>query len=115
MSNNFNEILANLLSMIPVYPNPIPRPVDRTPSLQDQIVKIRNKLLRTRPYMRKTQLAYTYYLGELIEENPLEQRIIRREVSIYYYKASIRVYNIFESLGIQQIFRATNTTLAKIN
>ncbi|CAG8796566.1 28919_t:CDS:2, partial [Racocetra persica] len=26
-----------------------------------------------------------------------------------------RVYNIFESLGIQQIFRTTNTTLAKIN
>ncbi|CAG8845310.1 34059_t:CDS:1, partial [Racocetra persica] len=48
--------------MMPVYPNLIPRLVDRTPSLQDQIVKIRNKLLRTRPYMKKTQLAYTYYL-----------------------------------------------------
>ncbi|CAG8840181.1 26923_t:CDS:1, partial [Racocetra persica] len=115
MTNDFNEILANLLSMTPVYPNSTPRPVKRTPSLQDQIVKIRNKLLRTRPYMKKTQLAYTYYLGERIEENPLERRMILQEVSIYYYKASIRVYNIFESLGIQQIFRTTNTILAKIN
>ncbi|CAG8844687.1 26304_t:CDS:1, partial [Racocetra persica] len=62
--------------MMPVYPNSTPRSVDRTPSLQDQIVNIRNKLLRTRPYIRKTQLAYAYYLGELIEKNPLEQRII---------------------------------------
>ncbi|CAG8799063.1 24447_t:CDS:1, partial [Racocetra persica] len=78
---------------------------DRTLSLQDKIVKIRNKLLRTRPYMRKTQLAYAYYLGKLIEENPLEQRMIRREVSIYYYKASIRVYNILKVLEFNKSFK----------
>ena len=104
MNNDFNEILADLLSMNPLYPNPTPQPVDRTSSLQDQIVKIRNKLLRTRPYRRKTQLAYAYYLGELIEKNPLEQRMIQREVFTYYYKVSVRVYNIFEGTGIQQIF-----------
>ncbi|CAG8825613.1 7783_t:CDS:2, partial [Racocetra persica] len=99
MNNDFNEILADLYSITPLSPNPTPRLVDRTPSLQDQI----------------TQLAYAYYLGELIEKNSLKRKMIKREVSTYYYKASIRVYNIFESLGIQQIFQTTNTTLPKIN
>ena len=115
MNNDFNKILADLLSMNSLYFNLTPWSVDRTLSLQDQIVKIRNKLLKIWPYRRKTQLAYAYYLGELIEENPLEQRMIRQEVSTYYYKVSVRVYNIFESIGIQQIFWTTHTTLSKIH
>ena len=47
MNNKFNKIFADLLSMNSLYPNLTSQLVDRTSSLQDQIIKIRNKLLRT--------------------------------------------------------------------
>ena len=47
MNNDFNKIFTDLLSMDPLYPNPTPRPVDRTSSLQDQIVKIRKSYLES--------------------------------------------------------------------
>ena len=64
--------------------------------------------------MRKHQLVYAYYLGELLEQYPEERRISKRKISQYYYNASIRTYNIFAGIGVDQIFRTSNTTLAKI-
>ena len=77
-------------------------------------MKTYRKLLRARN-TRKEQLAYAYYLGELLEQYPEERRISRRRISTYYYRVSIRTYNIFVELGIDQIFRTNVTTLAKID
>ena len=77
-------------------------------------MKTYRKLLRAHN-ARKQQLAYAYYLGELLEQYPEERRISRRKISTYYYRVSIRTYNIFVELGIDQIFRTNVTTLAKID
>ncbi|CAG8802151.1 16517_t:CDS:1, partial [Gigaspora rosea] len=95
----------------PVVP---PRPTDNSQNLQERIIGTYRKLLRTQTIMRKHQLAYAYYLGELLEQYPEKRRISKRKISQYYYSTSIRTYNIFAGIGVDQIFRTSNTTLAKI-
>ena len=102
------------MNTVPVTPAVIPRPTDESQELQERVMKTYRKLLRARN-TRKQQLAYTYYLGELLEQYPEEWRISRRRISTHYYRVSIRTYNIFVELGIDQIFRTNVTTLAKID
>ena len=91
-----------------------PRPTDKSQELQERVMKTYKKLLRARN-TRKQQLAYAYYLGELLEQYPEERRISKRKLSAYYYRVSIRTYNIFVELGVDQIFRTDVTTLSKID
>lgn len=113
-NTDFNIILIDLLNTVPANPVVPPRPTDDSQDLQERIMRTYRKLLRTRTIMRKHQLAYAYYLGELLEQYPEERRISKRKISQYYYNASIRTYNIFAGIGVDQIFRTSNTTLAKI-
>jgi len=113
-NTDFNIILIDLLNTVPANPVVPPRPTDDSQDLQERIMRTYRKLLRTRTIMRKHQLVYAYYLGELLEQYPEERRISKRKISQYYYNASIRTYNIFAGIGVDQIFRTSNTTLAKI-
>ncbi|CAG8539306.1 15222_t:CDS:1 [Dentiscutata heterogama] len=113
-NTDYNLILVDLLNTVPTNPVIPPRPADNYQDIQERIMKTYRRLLRTRTIMRKHQLVYAYYLGELLEQYPEERRISRRKISQYYYSVSIRTYNIFEGIGVDQIFRTNNTTLAKI-
>ena len=113
-NTDFNIILIDLLNTVPANPVVPPRPTDDSQDLQERIMRTYRKLLRTRTIMRKHQLVYAYYLGELLEQYPEERRISKRKILQYYYNASIRTYNIFAGIGVDQIFRTSNTTLAKI-
>ena len=103
-NTDFNIILIDLLNTVPANPVVPPRPTDDSQDLQERIMRTYRKLLRTRTIMRKHQLAYAYYLGELLEQYPEERQISKRKISRYYYSASIRTYNIFAGVGVDQIF-----------
>ena len=71
-NTDFNIILIDLLNTVPTNPVVPPRPTDNSQDLQERIMGTYRKLLITRTIMRKHQLAYIYYLGELLEQYPEE-------------------------------------------
>ncbi|CAG8793760.1 16898_t:CDS:1, partial [Gigaspora margarita] len=57
--------------------------------LLTRVTKTYTKLLSVESSRRKRQLVYTYYLGELLQEEPEtpeELRAYRRKITAYYYK-----------------------------
>ena len=78
-NTDFNIILIDLLNTVPANPVVPPRPTDDSQDLQKRIMRTYRKLLRTRTIMRKHQLVYAYYLGELLEQYPEERRISKRK------------------------------------
>ena len=113
--SNYQSIFSDTLATFPLDVNCIPRPTDDSMDLQRRVTVTYRKLLRTRPSQRRKQLSYVYYLGELLEEYPEERRISRRKISTYYYRAAIKVYNIFSDIGgTDQIARSISTTVSMV-
>ena len=115
MNTHYNTILSDLLNTVPAFPPTVLCPTNEFQDLQERVTITYRKLLRTNSSQRRKQLAYAYYLGELLEEYPEERRTSRRKISTYYYRVSIRTYNIFHDIGVEQIFRTNIITLFMIN
>ena len=59
-------------------------------------------------------LALAYYLGYLLEERastPAEQQICRKILTKHYMVSCRRIYNIFNILGLQQIYRSQRSII----
>jgi hypothetical protein len=67
---------------------------------------------------RKEVLLNAWYIGEIIETKTttlLERTTCMKLLTPYYQKVVIRLYYIFEFLGVEQIYRSKNTTLTMIS
>src|SRR5688572_16007204 len=63
---------------------------------------------------RVSALVNAYYLGKLLEtklNTPRERSKYRRILTEHYNTTSIRIYNLFSIVGIQQIYRTQRTSL----
>jgi len=81
---------------------------------KEKIEVLHRLLLRAiKKGFRKQTLTYAYYLGQLIESDPVIGKRARRIVSEYYFVVSVRTYYIFEMCP-QQIARTQMMTLSMI-
>ena|SRR2546421_7239733 len=86
--------------------------------LQSQVKTLYRQMLRSkRMKNRRMMLFYAFHLGEIMEvfaETPLQRSLYMNLLTTYYQRAVIKVYYIFEPLGVAQIFRSNHVTLKMI-
>src|SRR5688572_16231291 len=111
--NTFNIIYDNITLSWPIEATILALLYCENLFKRAQIEMIHRFLLRAiRRKQQKQVLTYAYYLGQLIESDPM---IARRARALYlhYYKMLIRTYYIFETCP-EQIARTKVTTLNMI-
>ncbi|CAG8679297.1 25334_t:CDS:1 [Gigaspora rosea] len=97
MSDRFQTVLVDILQTEPQVVLTILYPSNTSISLITRVTKTYTKLLSMESSRRIRQLVYAYYLEELLQEEPKapeELKACRRRITAYYYKATIRTYNI---------------------
>src|SRR5215813_3564862 len=116
--NDYDLILQDIqqtndqnVSLIPLHNR------EDDPKLQ---VKYLMKQLRRAKSMnnRREMLVNAWYIGEVIETRTtsLAERVLcLKMISQYYQKVVIRLYYIFEFLGVEIINRSTNITLTMVS
>jgi len=110
MSQYYLSILADLMEVNPLNPLVLPDPYENTQSLRANVRKF-YRLIRwsLSTNDRIGALVNAYYLGYLLEERastPAERTKCRKLLTKHYVIACIRVYNLFNIIGIQQIYRS---------
>jgi hypothetical protein len=71
-----------------------------------------NCLLRAlRRKDRIMALVNAYYIGQAMDcrASPAERHICNQQLSVYYRQSCVRVFNLFEPLGVEQIYRTKKT------
>jgi hypothetical protein len=118
---NLEIVLKELQnSVIPleegIQPMEPPYPVDA--SLSQKVQSTYRTLLRsTRMRNRTLSLVNAFYLGQLIDDmtlSPAQRTLHMATITKYYCRAAIRVYHLFENLGVQRIFDTQCLTLTMI-
>ena len=62
-------------------------------------------------------LVNAFYLDQLIDDvtiSPAQRILQMATITKYYYQTAIRVYHLFENIGVQRIFDAQCLTLIMI-
>jgi hypothetical protein len=111
-------ISADLNEIEPIDPTVPPPPYNSSTSAVAKIKITYRQLLRAkRLHNRISILEYAFYIGQLIENEltPSQRTNIKSSLTDYYYRVCVWTYYIFEVLGVQQIYRTKNTTLAIIS
>jgi hypothetical protein len=116
-SQNFQLIYADLQLTIPQEIEMYPSPYSETMPLEMKF-SLANRMLQRAKRMNNRVLMLTnaFYLGKLIEEieDPTVRSVYVKKLTKHYYRASVRIYYLFEFLGPAQIARSKKTTLKLI-
>jgi hypothetical protein len=118
---NLEIVLKELQnSVIPleeeIQPMEPPYPVDASPSQKVQST-YRTLLRSTRMRNRTLSLVNAFYLGQLIDDmtlSPAQRTLHMATITKHYCCTAIRVYHLFENLGVQRIFDTQCLTLTMI-
>lgn len=114
MNNVINTIYSDLTLTEPTEAEILSPPYIDNLSDRAKVEMLNRCLLRANKRRRRIQvLTYAYYLGQLIESDPIIAKHAKRSISEHYYITSIRTYYIFETCP-QQIARTKFTTLNMI-
>ncbi|CAG8530521.1 4421_t:CDS:2 [Dentiscutata heterogama] len=90
MFTDFSSLINNLLATQPKQIIPFPSPYAATDPT-------------------------AYYLGAIIAELTSEQRTVQRtRMTLHYFTTTVRIHELFELLGVEQISQTTYMNLAKI-
>ena len=118
---NFEVILKELQIPITVLEEEIRtmEPPYRTDaSLAQKVQSTYQTLLRsTRMRNRILSLVNAFYLGQLIDDvtiSPAQRTLQMATVTKHYYRTAIRVYHLFENIGVQRIFDTRCLTLTMV-
>ena len=99
-----------ILPSIPLY--------DSNSTVTEKVKTLHRQLMRAkRLHSRKEMVIITWYLGQVIEtqtDSPSERTTCLNLLTEYYRRISIRVYYLFEFLGVSQIEWTKDITLAMI-
>jgi hypothetical protein len=114
MSQYYLNIFSDLLEVNPTNPMTMPDPYNAQQSLSTNI-RAFYRLIRwsLRTNDRVGSLVNAYYLGYLLEERastPSERRKCRRLLTKHYILSCTRIYNIYNILGIQQLYRSQRSS-----
>jgi hypothetical protein len=108
----YNLIYDDLLEIEPLFPSTIPCTYNENISLDNNLTKMFNCLLRAlRRKDRVTALANAYYIGQMLEckTSPAERHKCNQHLTIYYRQCCVRIFNLFEPYGIEQVYRTKRT------
>jgi len=118
---NFEVILKELQIPITILDEEIRimEPPYRTDaSLAQKVQSTYQTLLRsTRMRNRILSLVNAFYLGQLIDDvtiSPAQRTLQMATVTKHYYRTAIRVYHLFENIGVQRIFDTRCLTLTMV-
>ncbi len=115
--NSYYQIIHDdLVEADPISPMVMPLPYNENRSLEDNVEQMFQYLFRAlKRKDRLLSLVNAYYLGQVLEnrpKSPRERSACCRKLTPYYQLCCLRIYTIFEPLGIEQIYR---TRQAKVN
>jgi len=114
---NFEIVLKELQTPITVLEKiwPIEPPYQTDASLTRKVQTTYQTLLRsTRMRNRILSLVNAFYLGQLIDDvtiSPAQRTLQMSTITKHYYRTAIRVYHLFENIGVQRIFDTQCLTL----
>ena len=93
-------------------------PYQTDASLTQKVQTTYQTLLRsTHMRNRILSLVNAFYLGQLIDDvtiSPAQRTLQMATITKHYYRIAIRVYHLFENIGIQRIFDTRCLTLTMI-
>ena len=108
-------IIQDLVVINPISPIVLPDPYQEDKTLDDNIGKMFQYLQRIlRRKDRVMALAIAYYIGQAIEcrsTTTIDRSLCYRKLTPYYKDCCLRIYTIFEPLGVEQIYRTKEVTV----
>jgi len=104
-----NTIITELMETDPVSPTVMPNPYQESRSLDDNITRMSQYLVRMlKRKDRLISLTIAYYIGQALECRPItpaERSLASDRLTAYYRDCCLRIFSIFEPLGVEQISR----------
>ena len=115
---HYQDILSDLNANSPQEIIVYPPSYEDNMLFEEKFIQTRKALFRAKSMSnRKLTLANAFYLGQLLEveaETERQREQYARQLTTHYRIVIKRLYYIFETLGVEQIMRTTETTLTAI-
>ena len=111
--NDYEFIIEDLQQTLPAFVTVIPPFYSNLDSPEAKIRTLNRQLRRSKSTNNRVELlANLFYLGELLELNFDHQERKRgiKNVSQHYQSISVKLYYIYETLGVEHIYRSKNLT-----
>ena len=111
--NNYELIIEDLQQTLPAYMTAIPPFYSEIDQPEMKLKTLNRQIRRSKSTNNRVELLVNpFYLGELLELNFDHQERKRgiKIVSQHYQSISIKLYYIYETLGVEHIYRSKNLT-----
>src|ERR1051326_9198584 len=115
MSSRFNQMVDDLKRKAPENPIVLENSFNAELTIDRNVQQIYRHLLRSiRTGDRILSLVNAYYIGEILEVTalPHERTSIRRILTLHYVDAVRRLYNVYEPLGVEQLYRTKDLKIS---
>src|SRR5688500_527339 len=118
---NFEIVSKELQNSTTIFEEeirPMEPPYQTDASLTQKVQSTYQTLLRsTRMRNRILSLVNAFYLCQLIDDmttSPAQRTMQMAVITQHHYRTAIRVYHLFENIGVQRIFNTRCLTLTMI-
>ena len=109
--NDFDLIVEDLQQTLPSYVTVIPPFYSNLDQPEVKVRTLNRQLRRSKSTNNQVELlANLFYLGELLElhfDHQERKRVIKN-VSQHYQSISVKLYYIYETLGVEHVYRSRN-------
>lgn len=115
MTSHFNQMVDDLKQRTPKDIIVMNNPYDSNLTIERNVQQMYRHLLRSiRTGDRILSLVNAYYIGEILEVTalPHERTSIRRILTSHYVEAIRHLYNIYEPLGVEQLYRTKDLKIS---
>jgi hypothetical protein len=107
--SSYTKILEDLHQTEPIHPTIMPPFHQQNDTTSQQINSLLRQLRRAKSLRNRVEtMIILWYLGEVIETKtttPTERTQCMNHLTTYYQRTALRVYYLFELVGIEQISR----------
>ena len=115
--SHYQVVLDDLHVSTPQETEICPVPYRENTTFEEKFEQTRLAILRAKSMNDRTlQLAYAFYLGQLLEIHATgtQRTQYSLRLTAHYRNVTRRMYYLFEFLGIPQIMRTTRMTLTNV-
>ena len=115
MSSRFNQMVDDLKRKTPENPVILENSYNENLTIERNVQQIYRHLLRSiRTGDRILSLVNAYYIGEILEVTalPHERTSIKRILTPHYVEIIRHLYNVYEPLGVEQLYRTKDLKIA---
>jgi len=117
--NSYNQILADLQQTEPFYPTILSPFYQHNDTALQQVKTLLRQLRRAKSLRNRVEIIVVlWHMGKVIEtktESLTERTQCMNLLSPYYRKVVVRVYYLYELIGIDQIARTKHTTIGMLS